>query len=283
MVLAANEKRAAAEKSLHEASMRIDMLQAEVTALKALVITSTPSRPNTRKYPHLEPAAKSNGMTIFKRGHRRTVSGIDIPRHRNFLDASPPHSPPRYPPPGTDSVDGDAHSTPLLAEPYEMAELCEWRQAPSLDRSHPFIDRLYRYDIDPCLHCVSRAELRQRLIGAINDNAVFIEALPATGDNCGGSQTITRGESERQSGDAAPLCSLLDGTLACSHRIRLPGDERWLPISQLCRNRVIAVCECVNYLRYIQQGLVKAPTTDVFRRIAELRRNMTLARLGFPV
>ena len=46
MVQSANERGAAAERSLKEALMQMDGLQAEVRALKTLVITSTPSAPN---------------------------------------------------------------------------------------------------------------------------------------------------------------------------------------------------------------------------------------------
>lgn len=51
MVRDANEKQATAEKSLKESQMKVDVLTAEVAALKTLVLTSTPSRPN----PHLHP------------------------------------------------------------------------------------------------------------------------------------------------------------------------------------------------------------------------------------
>ncbi len=53
---------------------QIDILQAEVTALKALVITSTPSMPNRHLHPQLEPRAGS----AFVKGHRRSTS------HHNF-------------------------------------------------------------------------------------------------------------------------------------------------------------------------------------------------------
>merc|ERR1719219_435503 len=46
MVQEANVKRAQAEKALAESEMKVDGLETEVSALKALVITSTPSQPN---------------------------------------------------------------------------------------------------------------------------------------------------------------------------------------------------------------------------------------------
>lgn len=72
MVTEANEKRVMSEKLLKEANgkvrvilassaaamlatrlFQIDVLQAEVEALKTLVLTSTPSAPNKHLFPHL--------------------------------------------------------------------------------------------------------------------------------------------------------------------------------------------------------------------------------------
>ncbi len=46
MVRDANAKQAAAEKALLESKMQVDVLTGEVEALKTLVLTSTPSKPN---------------------------------------------------------------------------------------------------------------------------------------------------------------------------------------------------------------------------------------------
>ncbi|ROT77589.1 putative guanine nucleotide exchange factor for Rab-3A-like [Penaeus vannamei] len=59
MVHNANQRAASAERSLREAMMQVEVLQAEVTALKALVITSTPAAPN----PHLHPQLISKSIT----------------------------------------------------------------------------------------------------------------------------------------------------------------------------------------------------------------------------
>nr|XP_023966418.1 guanine nucleotide exchange factor for Rab-3A isoform X2 [Chrysemys picta bellii] len=70
MVRDANTKQAASEKQLREARGKIDMLQAEVTALKTLVITSTPSSPNRELHPQLQSPSK----TVFRKGHGRNKS-----------------------------------------------------------------------------------------------------------------------------------------------------------------------------------------------------------------
>lgn len=46
------------------------MLQAEVTALKTLVITSTPSSPNWELHPQLQSPSKA----VFRKGHARNKS-----------------------------------------------------------------------------------------------------------------------------------------------------------------------------------------------------------------
>ncbi|XP_030416673.1 guanine nucleotide exchange factor for Rab-3A isoform X5 [Gopherus evgoodei] len=70
MVRDANTKQAASEKQLREARGKIDMLQAEVTALKTLVITSTPSSPNRELHPQLQSPSKA----VFRKGHGRNKS-----------------------------------------------------------------------------------------------------------------------------------------------------------------------------------------------------------------
>lgn len=59
MVREANMRQAGAEKALKESQMQIDVLIAEVAALKALVLTSTPSMPN----PHLHPQIANKDET----------------------------------------------------------------------------------------------------------------------------------------------------------------------------------------------------------------------------
>jgi Rab-3A-interacting protein len=56
--------------------------------------------------------------------------------------------------------------------------------------------------------------------------------------------------------------------------------DNWYSISQICRNRIIAVCDFLNYLKYIERGLVKSSAHDVYWEIVRLRKDMVLARLG---
>lgn len=54
MVREANVRQANSEKLLRESKLQVDVLSAEVSALKTLVLTSTPSRPNPHLHPQIE-------------------------------------------------------------------------------------------------------------------------------------------------------------------------------------------------------------------------------------
>ena len=69
MVRDANVKQSSAEKALAEANMKVDGLETEVSALKALVLTSTPSQPNKHLHPQLMPQ-EGGGGDSKKRGKR---------------------------------------------------------------------------------------------------------------------------------------------------------------------------------------------------------------------
>lgn len=68
MVREANIRQATAERLLEESRMKSEVLAAEVAALKTLVLTSTPARPN----PHLHPQIDTEGQQgLFAKRHRR--------------------------------------------------------------------------------------------------------------------------------------------------------------------------------------------------------------------
>lgn len=100
MVREANQRQATAERLLEESRMKAEVLAAEVAALKTLVLTSTPARPN----PHLHPQIASGssfddlhhhsqncgGGGIFAKKHRRSPSHFNLKYGR---ESSPPDSP----------------------------------------------------------------------------------------------------------------------------------------------------------------------------------------------
>ncbi|KAF6738855.1 Guanine nucleotide exchange factor for Rab-3A [Oryzias melastigma] len=177
MVREANVKQAGAEKQLKEAQGKIDVLQAEVTALKTLVLTSTPSSPNRQLHPQLQsPGTRGSYKQVGGHVRNKSVSGA-FP-----ASAGKPES--------------SSNSIPSVAkEDREMdsilyTEFLLWRERPSLDRSSAFLSRIYREDIGPCLS-FTRSELSQLVQGAVESNSLTIEpvAIPmikSSSIECGG-------------------------------------------------------------------------------------------------
>ena len=65
MVQEANLRRASAERLLEESRMKSEMLAAEVMALKTLVLTSTPARPNPHLHPQIANGCTASHSVIF--------------------------------------------------------------------------------------------------------------------------------------------------------------------------------------------------------------------------
>ncbi|XP_035521338.1 guanine nucleotide exchange factor for Rab-3A isoform X3 [Morone saxatilis] len=267
MVHEANVKQAAAEKQLKEAQGKIDVLQAEVTALKALVLTSTPSSPNRQLHPQLQ----SSGT----RGAHKHVGGHI--RNKSASGAFP--SSLGKPEPSSVSVQ------PVAKEDREMdsvlyAEFLMWKENPSLERSSAFLSRIYREDIGPCLS-FTRSELSQLVQSAVENNSLTVEpvamsALPmvkASAIECGGPNGF-RAAIETK-------CALSGMSRLCRHRIKLGDKGSYYYISPSSRARITAVCNFFTYIRYIQQGLVRHDAEQMFWEVMRLRREMTVAKLGF--
>lgn len=76
MVREANVRQATAERLLEESRMKSEVLAAEVAALKTLVLTSTPSRPNPHLHPQIDMKGRAvngeeNQQGLFTKKHRR--------------------------------------------------------------------------------------------------------------------------------------------------------------------------------------------------------------------
>uniref|UniRef100_A0A8C0JB94 RAB3A interacting protein like 1 n=1 Tax=Chelonoidis abingdonii TaxID=106734 RepID=A0A8C0JB94_CHEAB len=236
MVRDANTKQAASEKQLREARGKIDMLQAEVTALKTLVITSTPSSPNRELHPQLQSPSKA----VFRKGHGRnkSASSAVVTATSQSLPLEP--------------VSNECKEVDSIL----FAEFQAWKESPTLEKSCSFLERIYREDVGPCLD-FTKQELSELVREAVEQNTLTIEpvatqALPVvkvSAMECGGpngfrSQTVTK-------------CALSGLSRACKHRIKLGDSGNYYYISPSCRARITAVCNFFTYIRYIQQGLVR--------------------------
>ncbi|XP_036114804.1 guanine nucleotide exchange factor for Rab-3A isoform X5 [Molossus molossus] len=253
MVREANMKQAASEKQLKEAWGKIDMLQAEVTALKTLVITSTPASPNRELHPQLLSPTKAGP----RKGHLR---------HKSTSSALCPVVCPAAGHILTPDKEGKEVDTALFAE------FQAWRESPTLDKSSPFLERVYREDVGPCLDFTMQ-ELSALVRTAVEDNTLTIEPVASQTPPTVKVATVEYGSTN--------TCALSGLARACRHRIRLGDSESHYYISPSSRARITAVCNFFTYIRYIQQGLVRQDAEPMFWEIMRLRKEMSLAKLGF--
>ncbi|CAH0561484.1 unnamed protein product [Brassicogethes aeneus] len=258
MVREANEKAAAAEKSLKESQMKVDVLTAEVSALKTLVLTSTPSHPN----PHLHPQiSKDNesGVAIFTKKHRRSPSHFNLKYGR---ENSPPCSPVKEIVHISSEIE---YKEGLEVDPVLHKEFLQWKEKPTLEKTERFLQRIYSEDINLCLTFTNK-ELSEKVAKAVESGTIHIEAV-----------------GDRTKAMFPKKCSLLEVPRLCFYRMSMGESDDWFSISQICRNRIIAVCDFLNYLKYIERGLVKSSAHDVYWEIVRLRKNISMARLGLNI
>ncbi|XP_072277880.1 guanine nucleotide exchange factor for Rab-3A isoform X1 [Pyxicephalus adspersus] len=302
MVREANIKQAASEKQLKEAHGKIDMLQAEVSALKTLVITSTPSSPNRDLHPQLQSPSKN----ALRKGHARNKSAGCAA----VMPAAPPAQPIHtegkefsavpsllslllcivpgkvvhitYEPGWPVSDESSTSSSSRQVDTLLYSEFIGWRENPTLDKSSPFLSRIYQEDITPCLDFAKR-ELAEQVLAAVEDNTLSVEpviqpALPVVK-----ASAVERGGPSGCRVEVLTKCALSGLSRSCRHRIKLGDSGNYYFISPSCRARITAVCNFFTYIRYIQKGLVRQDTELIFWEIMRLRREMSVAKLGFYI
>lgn len=249
MVREANVKQATAEKQLKEALGKIDVLQAEVQALKTLVLSS-PTSP-------VGELPSTGVKTPFRKGHSRNKSTSSA-----IMGTQPDPS----------------ATQPIVRECRELdsqlfGEFKAWKEEPTLDRSCCFLERVYREDIYPCL-TFSKSELGSAILESVEQNTLSVEpvgfqplpVVKASAVECGGPKK----------------CALSGQTKTCKHRIKFGDSSNYYYVSPYCRYRITAVCNFFTYIRYIHQGLVKQQDAEqMFWEVMQLRREMSFAKLGY--
>lgn len=244
MVKEANVGRAQAEKKLNESNLQLEGIQAEVSALKKIVLTSTPANPGKAM---LSGTRSSPVTSRLKRSHRRTPSeGQICTECETYHPLTEPH--------GENGTENHQHD--LEVEPILFTHFVNWLEA-KFPKCHPFLETVYQDDIEPCLRFPNE-ELAQRLYSAMQSNTLGVE-------------TFTGTESK---------CSLLLLSVICSYQVRLNDSDEWHPISTGCRSRIVAVADYLTFLRYIQLGIVKKDANVMYWEMVKLRSKIALARLG---
>ncbi|KAM8977911.1 rab-3A-interacting protein isoform X3 [Sminthopsis crassicaudata] len=249
MVREANIKQATAEKQLKEAQGKIDVLQAEVAALKTLVLSTSPTSPIQELPP--------SGKAPFKKGHTRnkSTSSAMSSSHQDLTVMQP--------------IVKDCKEADLSL----YNEFRSWKDEPTMDRTCPFLDKIYQEDIFPCL-TFSKSELASAVLEAVENNTLSIEPV--------GLQPIRFVKASAVECGGPKKCALSGQSKSCKHRIKLGDSSNYYYISPFCRYRITSVCNFFTYIRYIQQGLVKQQDVDqMFWEVMQLRKEMSLAKLGY--
>ncbi|CAK6980816.1 rab-3A-interacting protein isoform X2 [Scomber scombrus] len=250
MVREANVKQANAEKQLKEALGKIDVLQAEVQALKTLVLSSPTS-------PVGELPSAGASKTPFRKGHSRNKSTSSA-----MMGTQPDPS----------------ATQPIVRECREVdsqlfGEFKAWKEEPTLERSCCFLERVYREDIYPCL-TFNKSELGSAILEAVEQNALSVEPV--------GFQTLPVVKASAVECGGPKKCALSGQTKTCKHRIKFGDSSNYYYVSPYCRYRITAVCNFFTYIRYIHQGLVKQQDAEqMFWEVMQLRREMSFAKLGY--
>uniref|UniRef100_A0A914BYA4 GDP/GTP exchange factor Sec2 N-terminal domain-containing protein n=1 Tax=Acrobeloides nanus TaxID=290746 RepID=A0A914BYA4_9BILA len=241
MVNSAEELRERAEKREAEARLKVDVLQAEVGALKAIV--KTPKR--------LSFANRIlNGTPIHITGDSSSYSLFS--RKFNIL--------PSVTPPSKNDVFAITRDNREV-DPISHREFVNWREnSLGLNENSAFLKRAIHEDIMPCL-VFENSELALEILEAIKKNTLEMEPL-------------NEGKSNLRE------CALTKVTRHCIYHVRLDAESEWLFVSLLARNRIAAICDFFTYLRYLHQGILKTGIHDSYWEIVNLKKNLVLARLG---
>lgn len=230
---------------------------------------------------HGSTSIKEKGSSFFSKSHKRAPSHNDIQSNtKSLIDKlfqSSSNSSSRS---NTTSIVHHNQQQPIITEtapPPEplsfninefdtvyFKELVNWRNQPTLERDNEFMGRIFREDILPCLNFNDK-KITDELLAAIESNHVCIEEL----------------SSSQLSNDSFPqVCGLSNIPSICQYKIKLSENGQWILISKLSRNRVISVCDFFTYLRYIKDGLVKCDIHEIYWNIIDLRKKMSLSKLG---
>lgn len=243
MVREAKVKQAAAEKRFKEANNKVEVLQGEVTALKHLVLTST-SAPNHSKGMGFRSHSTEHLSPCTQCGSYdcdAAVVRFDESCHKGLHHQK-------------NALSGEPEVDVIL-----FREFLQWMDERSVSHDQPFLARIYQEDVLSCLNFPNK-ELALAVHAAIENNTLMMETF--TG------KPVSR------------KCALTGMSRPCVHRVKLSEKGDWHNLSRNSRIRIVAVCDFYTYVRYIQQGLVKADATEIYWELMRLRGQMALARLG---
>lgn len=274
MVNVAEERRERSEKLQRESKLKVDVLQAEVDALKLIVSASgagfnhhnntSPLHHQMKRESH-SPFGRLFGRENSSKPKSSTSSPSSLPHSTSFPVKTKSASLPSTSAEKERTVSEEQRKADQIEEidPVYYREFSSWR-----DGGHPmdasatnaFLRRIEQEDVRPCMH-FENAKLADEILDAIRANSLEIEPL-------------------NEEKPAVQTCVLSNVPRFCPYRVKTTDSSEWIKISLLARNRIAAVCDFFTYLRYLSLGMVKAGLRDSYFDVIALRKNMALARLG---
>ncbi|XP_065653987.1 guanine nucleotide exchange factor for Rab-3A [Hydra vulgaris] len=242
MVFEANSAKAVAEKKLYETQLKLDGLQAEVTALKLLVITSTPANPGKEKKSKKE-----------KLSHQQSQQPEEV-----CLECETYHwinDSHKLQEAKTDIIDFLINKE---VDCLVFQNFLAWLESNCPLKDHLFLHLIHKDDISPCLRFPNE-ELASSIYTAIQNNMLTVEAIKPK----------------------QKKCALTFTYVLCSFRIKTSDTcSNWFFISNSSRARVVAVVDFFMFLRYIRQGIIKKDINVLYWEMIKRRAQMSLTRLG---
>uniref|UniRef100_A0A1I7XHI3 Sec2p domain-containing protein n=1 Tax=Heterorhabditis bacteriophora TaxID=37862 RepID=A0A1I7XHI3_HETBA len=255
MVNDAEDRRQKAEKLLNESRLQVDVLTAEVSALKVLVQTPGMGR---NHFQHTSPEHKSGFAKFFSNtsssSRNSSISKISS-RKSSTLPSTSYEDRKRERDIEQQEADAVEEVDPIL-----FGEFASWRDAGHPVVHHKFVERIAIEEVGPCMNFLSR-DLAESILDSIIVNKLELE--PVCED-----KPIIR------------TCALTNVSRFCPYRVRIAEDTQWHRISLLARNRIAAVCDYFTFVRYMRLGLIKSGIRDSYFDVVALRKNMCLAKLG---
>lgn len=271
MVNTAEERREKAEKLLNESRLEVEVLQAEVSALKELI--AAPGMGKNHFKQTTSPEHKSALSKLFNGSSSKKPKEVSLPdkKKASSLPSTSSFCPVS---PTQDREQKEADAVEEI-DPILFAEFESWREAGHPDVSHPFIDRVTVEEVEPCM-LFENSELAEEVMKAIRENRVQLEPL-------------------NEQKPSVRQCALTKVSRFCPYRVRTGDEGDWHCVSLIARNRVTgrpelpesidnfqiaAVCDFFTCIRYLSLGLIKPGPRDSFFHVVNLRKNMSLAKLG---
>uniref|UniRef100_A0A1I7TA65 Sec2p domain-containing protein n=1 Tax=Caenorhabditis tropicalis TaxID=1561998 RepID=A0A1I7TA65_9PELO len=256
MVNSAEERREKAEKLLNESRLEVEVLQAEVRALKELI--SAPGMGKNHFKQTTSPEHKSTLSKLFNStsSSKKPPKEASEKKKASSLPSTSSYSHQN----STEEREQKEADAVEEIDPILFSEFESWRDAGHPDTAHPFIDRVMVEEVEPCM-LFENSRLASELMTAIRENRVQLEPL-------------------NELKPSVKNCSLTNASRFCPYRVRIGDDAEWHFVSLIARNRIAAVCDFYTCIRYLSQGLIKPGPRDSYFHVVNLRKNMSLAKLG---